>query len=249
MGTSTVETEQENVPSSVPLTVAKPAPAQKPAKEKTDFKTAFADFLSQNRRPMIIILIVLAVVLVLTVAGILVFNGLRSSSISKVEALADRYTALSTEVNLDERSADVEQLLEDMLSLGSSSFGYAATRSYMLAGGLRAAQLKWEEAASYYETAAQKGAKTYLASVARYNAASAWESAANTEKALENFRLAAADLEFPASVHAQFNVGRLLEASDPSAAEAAYEQIATSWPNETVWINLAESRIISLSIK
>jgi tetratricopeptide (TPR) repeat protein len=92
-------------------------------------------------------------------------------------------------------------------------------------------------------------AKTYLEPVAFYNGAVAAEEQGNTAQAIELYTKAASAADFPAASRAQFAIGRLQEANGKDAALEAYKSLLSKWPNDQVWANLAQSRIIALSSK
>jgi tetratricopeptide (TPR) repeat protein len=53
---------------------------------------------------------------------------------------------------------------------------------------------------------------------------------------------------FPSAVRAQFSIGRLEESMNrKDAALEAYRSVVNNWPNDPLWPNLAQSRILALS--
>jgi hypothetical protein len=55
--------------------------------------------------------------------------------------------------------------------------------------------------------------------------------------------------DFPAAAHAQFAIGRLEESrGNTDAALGAYRKLIENWPEESDWVNLAHSRVISLTL-
>jgi tetratricopeptide (TPR) repeat protein len=75
------------------------------------------------------------------------------------------------------------------------------------------------------------------------------EESGNIEDAIAHYTetLVYAD-SFPQAAKAQFAIGRLREEQqNKEAAIEAYREVIAKWPSETIWINLANSRIIALS--
>ncbi|MDR3276146.1 MAG: tetratricopeptide repeat protein [Treponema sp.] len=220
-----------------------------PRKGEGSISDAINYFIRNNRKKIIIAAIVVVVIALGFIAWVLIRDALENRAIAQVEDLTVRYEALRFDINEADSAEDVAALLTDMLDLGKGSFGYAAARAYALAAAVCADQKNWAGAENYWMLSAAKGKNMYLGPVSIYNAAVAAEEAGNIEAALEHYRDAASRAEFPGAVRAQFAMGRLLEQSDTAAAIEVYRQIASEWSTETVWVNLAQSRIIILSLK
>jgi tetratricopeptide (TPR) repeat protein len=172
-----------------------------------------------------------------------------NNAIAKVETLNERYEELRFDINEDEKAEDVQALLDDLAGSAAKSFGYARARSYAITASIHVDQKKWEEAENAWKQAAEKGGKSYLTPVFFFNAAAAAEEYDNIDGAIDYYlkALAFADL-FPLAAKAQFSIGRLEEGRDNrDAALEAYRAVIEKWPNDSIWTNLANSRIIALS--
>ncbi|MDR0910194.1 MAG: tetratricopeptide repeat protein [Spirochaetaceae bacterium] len=221
--------------------------------EKKSASDAVSGFLREHRKLIITIGIVILAAVVVVVGGIMFFNFMEERNIAKLEDLNSQYEEIRTTINSEDAeentSEEATKLLAEFEALGKSAQGYAGSKAYAQAASIAADQKNWAEAERLYDLSSQKGRRIYLGPLSAFNAGMMAEEAGDTEKALAHFKTAAAAADFPACAMAQFNVGRLLEATDKDAATAAYQEIRDKWPNETSWINLAESRIIALSIK
>jgi tetratricopeptide (TPR) repeat protein len=110
-------------------------------------------------------------------------------------------------------------------------------------------QKNWVAAEEKWLKAAEAAPKSYLAPIAVYNAAVAAEEQGNVESAIAFYsRAAGFGDSFPAAARAQFSVGRLEESrNNKDSAVEAYRNLLAKWPNEPVWPNLAQNRLLVLS--
>jgi tetratricopeptide (TPR) repeat protein len=218
-------------------------------KETVPFSDALVEFIRKNRKAMVAVVIACALILAGIAAGFSVRENMVGREISRVEALSDRYEELRFDINEAEKEADVQALLDDLDALAVKSGGFAGTRSYFLIANIHADRKNWAEAEKAWILAAQKGAKGYLAPVSWFNAAVAAEEAGDVENAIAHYNeaLAFAD-SFPGASKAQFAIGRLEEGrGNREAALEAYRALIEKWPFDTIWINLANSRLIALT--
>jgi tetratricopeptide (TPR) repeat protein len=218
-------------------------------KETVSFSDALVEFIRKNRKVLVVGAIVCAAVLAGIAAGFGIRENMTSRKISRVEALSERYEELRFDINETENEADVQALLDDLDALASKSGGFAGARSYSLIAGIHADRKNWAEAEKAWILAARKGAGGYLAPVSWFNAAVAAEEAGDIESAIAHYNeaLAFAD-SFPGASKAQFAIGRLEEGrGNRDAALEAYRVLIEKWPLDTIWSNLANSRIIALT--
>jgi tetratricopeptide (TPR) repeat protein len=222
---------------------------EKKEKEIVSFTDVLVEFIRKNRKALIITIIACAVILVGVAAGFGIRDNIVSRNISQVEALGERYEELRFDINESEREADVQALLDDLNALASKAGGFAGARSYSLIAAIHADRKNWAEAEEAWVLSAQKGAKGYLGPVSWFNAAVAAEEAGNVEGAIAHYNAAIAFADsFPGASRAQFAIGRLEEGrGDREAALEAYRTLIEKWPFDTVWISLANSRIIALT--
>jgi tetratricopeptide (TPR) repeat protein len=218
-------------------------------KETVLFTDVLVEFIQRNRRALVITIAACAVILVGITAGLSIRENIASRNISRVEALGERYEELRFNITDEEREADVKALLDDLDALAAKAGGFAGARSYSLIANIHADRKNWAEAEKAWVLSARKSVKGYLGPVSWFNAAVAAEEAGNVESAIAHYNeaLAFAD-SFPAAAKAQFAIGRLEEGrGNREVALEAYRALIEKWPSDTVWTNLANSRIIALS--
>jgi tetratricopeptide (TPR) repeat protein len=217
--------------------------------EKLNISELVVDGIQKNRKVLITGGIVIIVLLVGIVAGLSIRDVMMAQGIKKVEAFNDRYEALRFDIADPAKAEEVQALLDEISAYAPGAFGYSGVRSFMLAASIQADWKNWKEAEDAWVQAAKKGGKSYLVPVALFNAAVAAEEGGNIEGAIAHYTeaLIYAD-SFPQAAKAQFSIGRLREEQrDKESALEAYRTLIEKWPGETVWINLANSRIIALS--
>ena len=228
------------------------------AQEDTKAKNAEASlnervsgFLQKNR---LFVLIGLGI-LVLILAGFVITSTVRgkilSNALSTVNGFSSRYEVIKP--NID--SGDPEALGKQVVLMGeidaflAKNSGLAAARAYSIRANINADQNQWAEAEEAWTKAASAAGKNYLAPVSLFNAAVAAEEQGKTDTAISLY-LKALDYGdvFPSAVKAQFSVGRLEESrGNKDAAIEAYRNLLSKWPNDLVWPNLAQNRLLVLS--
>jgi predicted negative regulator of RcsB-dependent stress response len=217
--------------------------------EKRSFSDILADFIRNNRRQLLISVVVILVTVIGFIAGYAVRSSLREKANSVAEDFAERYEVLVIDINEPGKAEDTRALLEEIEGFAKKTSGHAGARSYSLAASIYAEQKNWALAEGAWRNSAKKAGKSYLAPVSLFNAAVAAEEQGNLDQAIELYAESAAHVsDFPSAARAQFEIGRLREAQgDTQAALEAYKLIPEKWANESSWINLAQSRIIVLS--
>jgi tetratricopeptide (TPR) repeat protein len=208
-----------------------------------------ADFMQKNRKGILTGIILAVVLLVVFIAALVIRDKLTVKAISAVEELNNRYEALRLDINDTSRESEVNALLEELNAFAAKNSGYAGIRSSMIIAGIQADMKKWAEAEQTWIGAGEKAAKSYLAPVAYYNAAVAAEEQDKLPRAIELYTKSLNLKEdFPGAARAQFAVGRIEESqNNREAAIEAYRAVINNWPGETIWTNLAHSKIILLS--
>jgi tetratricopeptide (TPR) repeat protein len=108
----------------------------------------------------------------------------------------------------------------------------------------------WSAAQKAWSAAAKSGAKTYMVPVSLCNAAVAAEEQGDIQGAVDFYTQSIAFGEtFPTASRAQFQIGRLEEErNNKDAALQAYREVINKWPDDQLWTNLAQSRIIALTL-
>jgi tetratricopeptide (TPR) repeat protein len=218
-------------------------------KEKKYINELIIDIIQKNRKIIIGAGIFIAVMIIGFAIGVSVADALEARAISRVEAFEERYEALRFGINEPDMEEEVEALTGEVSAYASGTSGYSGARAYMLTASIHADRKNWKEAEEAWVQAAGKGGKSYLVPVSLFNAAVAAEEGGDTEAAIAHYTetLVYAD-SFPQAARAQFAIGRLQEERrNREAAIEAYRALIAKWPAETIWINLANSRIIALS--
>jgi tetratricopeptide (TPR) repeat protein len=212
------------------------------------FDDRINNFIRDKRRKILVCLGIVVVALAAFIAGIAIRNKLWEGAISRVEDFTSRYEELRFNITDEANAETVAALLTELSVFAPKSSGYPGSRAYALIAGIHGDKKEWAEAEQAWRNAAKKAGKTYLAPVALFNAASAAEEQGKTAEAIALYAecLGMAEL-FPSSPRAQFAIGRLEEKQgNKENALEAYRTLRTKWPNDTLWRNLAQSRIISI---
>lgn len=150
---------------------------------------------------------------------------------------------------------DVQPLLDELKAFAAKNSSYAGARAYALLGTIYGDLNQWAEAETAYTAAARRAPKIYLSPVSLYNAAVSAEEQADQDppaldRAISLYAECAAYPEFSAAHRAQFAIGRIEESrGNGEAALEAYRKLISTWQNETEWANLAQNRIIALTIR
>ena len=214
------------------------------------------EFIQKHRKPIFITAVAVFLVLIICIVFISLLDVFREKAIVTVENLNSRYEVLRPEITGEESESDPEndaliaQLLEELESFANKSlFGYARGRAWLIVGVMYSDMKDWEQAEKAWLAAAKAAGKTHLVPVAYFNAGAAAEEQGKPEDAISCYaKCLSAD--FPASTRAQFAIGRLWESlNDDTAALEAYRSVISGWPHDSVWVNLAHSRIIALEAK
>ena len=212
------------------------------------------DFMQKNRKIIIIGFSAIVLVLAVYAIGSLVRDKIQANTFTRLDELVQRYDELNVYIGSDDpesitRQIEIIVLLEDLAAFGSRSSGFPAARAYALR-----AEILWEmqnlaDAEQSWLSAARFAGQSYFAPISFFNAAVAAEEQGNIETAISHYRsaLAFGDL-FPGAARAQFSIARLLESQDNKvAAVEAYRVLLNNWPDDPVWPDLAQSRVIILS--
>jgi tetratricopeptide (TPR) repeat protein len=209
------------------------------------------NFIQKHRKSIYVAVGALALALLAVVAFISTRSVLNKKAITAVEELGSRYESLSNSITEDDADGKIAALLADTKSFAGKKSGYAAGRAWSIAAGIHGEKKEWDEAENAWVQAAGAAAKTYMAPLAWFNAGAAAEEQEKTEEAIGHYTNAVSSAEgFASAPRAQFSIGRLLETrEDDTGAIAAYRALVARWPNDAVWTNLAQSRIILLETK
>jgi tetratricopeptide (TPR) repeat protein len=231
--------------------------AQADSKNKNEglsFNEKLDGFLQKNRKLLLGGMIAVIVFIAAMIAFTTVRDSIREKALSKVDSFSRLYDKLKIEDGSDASNIiwnlnEIAGLMEDISTFARKNSGFAAARSYSLLADIYWDQKNWAEAERAWLEAAKAASKSYLAPVSFYNAAAAAEEQENTQAAIAHY-IKALDYgsSFPSAARAQFSIGRLEEIRDrKEAALAAYMSLINNWPNDPIWSNLAQSRILLLS--
>ena len=212
------------------------------------------DFIQKNRKLLFSGLIALIVILAALITFSTMRDKLQEKALSQVDEFSRRYekvkiTDLSEDPDLVPKLLEIASITDELTAFAEKTFGFAAARSYNLIADMNWDQKNWAEAEKAWSKAAKIAAKTYLAPVSLYNAAVAAEEQGNIEEAIAYYTsVLSYGNAFPSAPRAQFSVGRLEESrNNIQAALDAYRNVLSTWPNDPVWPNIAQSRILTLS--
>ena len=222
--------------------------------EELGINERITEFIQKNRRVFLIGFITVVVVLV----GFIVFNTVRGNiqakALTQVDTFERKYEELKTYIGSDEveavfRQVEIMLLLSELEIFTNKTSGFAAARAHCIKADIYSGQKNWASAEEAWAKAAQAAGNSYLAPFSVYNAAVAAEEQGNVEAAIDYYTKALNYGDsFPSAVRAQFSLGRLEESrNNNDAAIDAYRQLLSKWPNDPVWPNLAQSRILVLS--
>ena len=222
----------------------------KPPNVKPSIGEKVNDFVQKNRKPIFISAAAIALLLIISIAALALMDRSRNRAIGLVEDFHSRHEALRPIIHEDFASGDVAELIADIEPFARRTSGYAGAKAWSIIASIHSERNEWPEAETAWANAAAKSARFYLAPVAWFNAAVAAEEQGKTEQAIEYYtRSLSTQIGFPSAARAQFSIGRLRETlNERDEAMAAYRAVISGWPHDTVWLNLARSRIIALHL-
>jgi len=212
--------------------------------EQTNFGDTISVFFQRNRKGIFISLILVASGVLFLIGFFAVRNVMEKKAIAAIETLEQKKNDLGI-IDNSNFTPEVQELLDELITFGHSTFGYAAARAFYIAGDIYFSIEQWEKAEEIWLISAEKGSKFYLGPFSYFNAAIAAEEQGKLEKALEYYdnSLAFSGI-FPAAARARFNIGRIHEErNENEKAAEAYRLLIEIVPNSN-WARLAHNRII-----
>jgi tetratricopeptide (TPR) repeat protein len=212
------------------------------------------DFIQKNRRAIILGFFAIVVIVAAFIITSAVTERVQLNALSRVDEFEIRYAELISR-SVHEGSDGVliimetRALLNELAVFARRNSRFAAARAHIISAEIHEWQQNWAEAETAWTSAAVAAGRSYLAPLSFFNAAVAAEEQGNIESAITLYNRA---LEFgdtfPAAARAQFSIGRLRESqNNRQAALEAYRSLVGRWPNDPLWANLAQSRIVILS--
>jgi hypothetical protein len=195
----------------------------------------------------------LLVILVVTVVGVVAYFAYAQISAAgreRAAVLMEQADALLADWQSEQdatKKARLEGDLQQKLDALSRSSGFAAQRSLYLRGQWAAEKGDKQAAFDAFNALASSASRSYLGIEGLVNSAVFAEDLGKTDVALDLYKQIVDKHAGSAhAAHAQFSVGRLLEAKgDFKGAAAAYSDLRSRHPSGT-WTNLAVNRIIAL---
>jgi tetratricopeptide (TPR) repeat protein len=222
--------------------------------EKLNIGGVLNNFIQKHRKGLLICLAASVIIVIAFAVFAAVTEKLQSQALSKAEEFKRRYEAIRIYINSEtpgaaERQEEIFALEAELKAFEETSFGYARVMAYTISAGIQGDRKNWAEAENAWVNAAAAAGKSYLAPIALCNAAASAENQSNNDRAIELYKQA---LEFgdsfPEAPRAQFAVGRILEIQGKKdEALEAYRALTGRWPDDALWANLAQSRILALT--
>ncbi|MDR0710165.1 MAG: tetratricopeptide repeat protein [Spirochaetaceae bacterium] len=222
---------------------------------KLNIGEALNDFIQKNRKGLFAGLAAITVVLIGFAVFVTVRDNMQARALSRAEEFKRRYEALRIDINSEDPAAAEKQ--EEITALEAelnafeetNSSGYGLVMAYSISAGIAGDRKNWAEAETAWVHAAAAAGKSYFKPIALYNAAASAENQNNNDRAIELYNqvLESGD-GFPEAPRAQFAVGRILEIQgNRDGALEAYRALTGKWPGDSLWANLAQSRILALT--
>lgn len=219
--------------------------------EELKFKDKVANFIVRNRKLMIMA----AVVFVAALAGLIIYFEMRKNVIEKSTVLAEKaenaYFEYRAMKDSDEKSKKFETVSKSLDEIIANYQGYyAAQRAAYIKGSLAFEKKDWDSAAKTWTEMAARYPKSHLASIARMNAAAAYEENGNIDKAVETLTaILTTESDFPEMSRVIFSLGRLNEEKQNFAKAAEYYNKLIEDYAASSWTKLARDRIILLKVQ
>jgi len=222
--------------------------------KQPQFSQRITDFVQSNRKPIFVSAAAVVIILIGIMVALMVTDMLRGRAIAAVEELGTRYEDLRDLISWgddEDTGQELDVLLADLRYFASRNSGYAGGRAWSMLGSIYGRKGEWAEAEAAWLSAARVTSRSYMAPIALFNAAAAAEEQGRLEEAISHYAASiSAPAGFFAAPRAQFSIGRILESrGDYDAALQAYRDVIFGWPHDTVWTNLANSRIIALETR
>ena len=212
------------------------------------------EIMQKHRRVILFGIIAIVLALLALVAVITLRDWTQAKALSQVDGFNRRYEELKDSIQSEEplepsNEEELSALLEELGDFAQKSSGFASARAYSIIANIQGDQKNWAEAQMAWSASARAARRTYLAPISFFNAAVAAEEQGNIQMAIELYtEVLSHGSAFPAAARVQFSIGRLQESlNNREAALDAYRTLLGRWPDDPLWSNLAQSRIIVLS--
>lgn len=211
-----------NIPRTFMSLPTTPTAAPGPAPEQDGPQVDLLTWLELNRKPL---LVGLAVVCVVVVGTMIAKHNRQQAEIAASSALLQLVPPTSA------GDAVTAPKAADLLKLAEDQSGYAAaTRARFLAAGRLYTEGKYAEARAQFEQVEQAAPEGSLAAGAALGVAAAWDAENKTTEALAAYqRVITSFKDEPAAAHAKLNKARLHEAAGQfKEALGLYDELGRS---------------------
>ncbi|MDR1862414.1 MAG: tetratricopeptide repeat protein [Treponema sp.] len=222
--------------------------------EKLNIGGVINNFIQKNRKGLLIGLAASVVILIGFAVFVTVNDRLQSRDLSRAEEFQRRYEALRVDTNSEEpeaaeRQEEISALEAELKAFEGTSSGHARVMAYAISAGIQGDRKNWAKAENAWVSAAAAAGKSYFAPIALCNAAASAENQGGNDRAMELYKQALGFGDrFPEAARAQFAVGRILEIQGKrDEALETYRTLTGRWPDDALWANLAQSRILALT--
>ena len=228
--------------------------AREEKKGELSINEQISGFIQKNRKVFLFGFAALIIILTGFIVTSIVRGNILSNALSQVDGFNRRYEDLQAYIGSSEPEALVKQielivLIDEIKKFTEKNSGIAAARAYCINAEIYAGQQMWADAEETWSKAAKEASKTYLAPLSLFNAAVAAEEQGNIDSAIAHYNSALDHGDtFSSAARAQFSIGRLEESrNNKDAALEAYRTLLNRWPNDPIWPNLAQNRILIMS--
>lgn len=215
--------------------------------EKASAGEKLSGFFVAYRKVLLVVLVVLAVFVLSYGIGASVVSNSNKKGLEDIDSISYNLTKDSAGLSEEALEARREKALSDLAGYNSKS-GVVGVRANMLSAEVKYSQKKYDEAASFWTVAAEKGRKSYTAPLCYFNAGVAFEDSGKFDDAEKSYEKTVSYKDFDQIAHAKFSLGRVKESKgDKKGAVEVYTELFGSLPEDS-WAKLAESRLISIEI-
>lgn len=213
--------------------------------EKATVGEKVAGYVETRRKVLIAVL----VVVVVAIGAFALVSGITTTSakkgISALDAISYALTENSSELSDEEIAARKEKALASLEKYNSKG-GVVGVRANMLSAEIVYSNKDYAKACEYWTSAVSKGRKAYTAAICAFNAASSYENLNDLVNAEKYYEIAGKSDDFLLVSRANFNLGRVREASgNKDGAVEAYKKVTEKDPDSS-WGKLSKTQLIKL---
>ena len=217
-------------------------------KEITSAEKKVNGFMTRNRKPILVV----AIVLVLAAIGICVYVGImdsqRKAGIAAVDEIEYKYKNGFDALTEEEIVARQNEAM-DSLSSYTDKKGVVGVRANMLAADISFAKKDYLGSKDFWIAAAEADTKAYTSPISYYNAGVCYEESGDNQTAASYFQKAIDNDSFLMEPRALFGIARAKEASgDYAGAAESYQKMLDDFSTDE-WTDLAQTRLIQLQIE